>query len=92
MGRARTKQKLQTKAAEVKNAPPPSVPALLEKAQELLTHCDYDLTVRFSRRILEQEPSHVAAREILGIALLETGEIGDAKEVCYLSCSKIYYL
>ena len=83
MGRARTKQKLQTKATEAKNTPQPSVPALLEKAQELLTHCDYDLTLRFARRILEQEPNHVAAREIMGIALLETGDLGNAKEVLY---------
>ena len=59
-----------------------TVPALLEKAQSLIVECDYDLALRFARRILETEPGHVEAREILGISLLETGDLDGAKQVC----------
>lgn len=43
--------------------------------------CDYDLARRFIRRILEQQPTNAEAKEMLGVALLETGEIEAAKEV-----------
>ncbi|KIL67584.1 hypothetical protein M378DRAFT_22754 [Amanita muscaria Koide BX008] len=58
----------------------PSIPALLEKAQSLLVQCDYDLALRFARRILEIQPSHAEATEIAGISLLETGDTDGAKE------------
>ncbi|KNZ81849.1 UPF0661 TPR repeat-containing protein C16D10.01c [Termitomyces sp. J132] len=85
MGRTRTKKKAASKATD----PPilhtcsqngPSVSALLEKAQSLIVQCDYDLALRFIRRILEQEPSNAEAKEMLGVSLLETGEIDQARE------------
>lgn len=86
MGRTRTKKKVASKAtdtsAQSNPAPnPPSIASLLEKAQSLIVQCDYDLARRFIRRILEQQPTNAEAKEMLGVALLETGEIEAAKEV-----------
>ncbi|KAF8626984.1 hypothetical protein AX15_004576 [Amanita polypyramis BW_CC] len=79
MGRTRQKRKLVSKPALThENAP--SVSALLEKAQSLIVECDYDLALRFAKRILEIEANHVEAREILGISLLETGDLDGAKQ------------
>ncbi|PFH52997.1 hypothetical protein AMATHDRAFT_79399 [Amanita thiersii Skay4041] len=50
-----------------------SVQALVEKAQALIVQYDYELALKFARRILETEPNHVEATEMLGICLLETG-------------------
>ncbi|KAK2460336.1 hypothetical protein APHAL10511_007725 [Amanita phalloides] len=71
MGRTRTKK---TPAST------PSVTALLEKARSLIVQCDYDLALRFAKRILQSEPTHVEAREILGVSLLETGDVEGAKQ------------
>ncbi|KAG9224914.1 hypothetical protein CCMSSC00406_0001935 [Pleurotus cornucopiae] len=73
MGRTRTKKK--AKATESSSKNPPSVQALLEKAESLIEQCDYDLALRFIKRILDQEPKNVVAREMLGVALLETGDL-----------------
>ncbi len=89
MGRTKPKKKAHTKATDTpaqkssstKPEKAPSIPALLEKAHELITQYDYELALRFMRRILEQQPSNAEAREMLGVCLLETGEIDDAKEV-----------
>lgn len=43
--------------------------------------CDYELAARFARRVLEREPQHVEAKEMLGVAQLETGELEAAKKV-----------
>lgn len=59
----------------------PSIPSLVEKAQSLIEQCDYDLAQRFIQRILEQQPANVEAKEMLGVILLEIGEIRRAKEV-----------
>ncbi|KXN84744.1 UPF0661 TPR repeat-containing protein C16D10.01c [Leucoagaricus sp. SymC.cos] len=85
MGRTRTKQKLHTKTTDPliqhsSSAKTPSIPALIEKAQELIIQCDYELALRFTRRVLEQEPDNAEAKEILGVSLLETGEIDAAKK------------
>jgi Flp pilus assembly protein TadD len=88
MGRTRNKKKVVSKATE----PPiqhtisttsksPSIAALVEKAQSLIEQCDYDLAHRFIRRILDQQPTNVEAKEMLGVLLLEIGEISGAKEV-----------
>jgi Flp pilus assembly protein TadD len=86
MGRTRNKKKVASKATEPpiqhatsKTSPP--VASLVEKAQSLIEQCDYDLAQRFIRRILEQQPANVQAKEMLGVVLLEIGEIGGAKEV-----------
>ncbi|TFK40383.1 hypothetical protein BDQ12DRAFT_697745 [Crucibulum laeve] len=86
MGRTRPKKKAASKATE----PPiqhtqspskaPAIDSLLEKTQELIVQCDYELALRFVRRILDQQPANAAAKEMLGVALLETGEIEDARE------------
>jgi len=59
----------------------PSIPPLVAKAKELIVQCDYELALRFVRRILEHQPGNVEAREMLGVCLLETGDIEAAKEV-----------
>ncbi len=85
MGRTRPKTRkikpITTSNSAEEPAPPPSIPALLEKAQVLIAQCDYDLAGRFARRILEREPQNVEAKEILGVSQLETGELLAAKEV-----------
>ncbi|RDB26306.1 putative assembly chaperone of rpl4 [Hypsizygus marmoreus] len=84
MGRTRVKKKVATKATNPpqsnSSSSAASVPALLEKAQSLIIQCDYDLARRFIQRILEQEPTNTQAKEMLGVVLLETGEIDAAKE------------
>lgn len=86
MGRTRTKSKkvaaLSTKAANPEeNKSPPTVAALLEKAQSLIVECDYDLAGRFAQRILDREPNNVQAKELLGVVQLETGDLDAAKTV-----------
>jgi len=83
MGRTRSKKKGAVKAADpnVQGPNQPSLPSLLQKAQSLIVQCDYDLAQRFLRRILEQHPANPEAKEMLGVVLLETGEIAAAKEV-----------
>lgn len=62
----------------------PSVPALYEKAQTLVEQCDYELAAKFLRRILERESTHVQARELLGVVLLELGDLAIAQTVSAL--------
>lgn len=81
MGRTRTKKNIANKAADAKVQQNPSIPSLFEKARSLIIQCDYDLALRFIRRILEQQPASAEAKEMLGVAFLETGEIAAAKEV-----------
>jgi hypothetical protein len=35
----------------------------------------------FVKRILDREPAHAEAREMMGVVLLETGEIDEARSV-----------
>ncbi|KAI8980175.1 hypothetical protein BD414DRAFT_493864 [Trametes punicea] len=83
MGRTRPKSK-NAKLLATQNTTepvsPPSVPALLEKAQELIVRCDYELAGRFAKRVLEREPGNVEAKGVLGVTQLETGELEAAKE------------
>lgn len=88
MGRTKNKKKAVSKATEppIQHATSmtlnlPSIPSLVEKAQSLIEQCDYDLAQRFIQRILEQQPANVEAKEMLGVVLLEIGEIRRAKEV-----------
>ncbi|GJE88637.1 TPR-like protein [Phanerochaete sordida] len=88
MGRTRTKSRKAQAAGAVPSSltkpesaqQEPAIPALLEKAQTLIVQYDYGLAERFVRRILEREPSHAAAREMLGVIQLETGELDAAKQ------------
>jgi len=86
MGRTRTKKKAHTKAYNppVQHSAPskaPSIQSLLEKSQSLIVQCDYELALRFIHRILELDAQNAEAREMLGVAFLETGEIEQAKLV-----------
>ena len=85
MGRTKPKKQAITKATEAasKSDIPkqPSIPALLEKAQSLIVQCDYELAIRFIQRILEQQPSHAEAKELLGVVQLEMGDVDAAKQV-----------
>ncbi|KAF8149911.1 hypothetical protein B0H34DRAFT_667197 [Crassisporium funariophilum] len=85
MGRTRTKKKAHTKATDppqqhTSDSKLPQISSLLEKAQSLIVQCDYDLALRFIRRILDQDPKNAEAKEMLGVALLETGEIDQARQ------------
>jgi len=35
----------------------------------------------FVKRVLDREPTHADAREMMGVVLLETGEIDEARSV-----------
>ncbi|KAK0469663.1 uncharacterized protein EV420DRAFT_1297842 [Desarmillaria tabescens] len=85
MGRTKAKKRAKSKAVD---PPPqdfpqkgPSISSLLEKAQSLVTQCDYDLARRFILRILETEPTNTEAQEMLGVVELERGDIDAAKRV-----------
>lgn len=79
MGRTRVKtKKAATSSSTEKN---PTIESLFEKAQTLLTRCDYDLAQKFAIRILERAPAHNEAKELLGITQLELGELEDARNV-----------
>lgn len=84
MGRTKTKTKTKTKKRidiQLPSSSAPSIPALYEKAHELVDQCDYELAARFLRRILEQDPSHIHARDLLAVVLLELGELSNAQSV-----------
>ena len=59
----------------------PTIEALLEKAQELIVQCDYDLAGKFVERVLKRAPDNVEGKEILGVVQLETGLLDAAKQV-----------
>lgn len=61
--------------------PEPTVESLLDKAQTLVAQCNYELALAFLKRILEKDPSHVEARELLGLTLLETSDLDMATRV-----------
>ncbi|EGN99228.1 hypothetical protein SERLA73DRAFT_182119 [Serpula lacrymans var. lacrymans S7.3] len=67
----------------------PSIQSLLSKAQELIVQCDYDLARKFIQRVLVRDGDGAAgasktdrsqAREMLGVVLLELGEVDKARE------------
>jgi hypothetical protein len=82
MGRTRVKTKnLRPPQASTSAPAPPSLDALLDKARQLIIQCEYPLASRFAKRIVDREPAHLEGREILGYALLESGELEQAAEV-----------
>jgi hypothetical protein len=87
MGRTRPKtRKARPPASELtetlrENKSEPTVEALLEKAQELIVQCDYDLAGKFVERVLKRAPDNVEGKEILGVVQLETGLLDAAKQV-----------
>src|ERR1700722_13242431 len=92
MGGTRTKTKKTVPVISAASDSPsksiPSIQSLLEKAQELIIQCDYDLARMFVKRVLDQEATHADAREMMGVVLLETGEINEARSVsdCDVKC------
>ena len=94
MGRTRPKtRKARPPAPELaetlrENKSEPTVEALLEKAQELIVQCDYDLAGKFVERVLRRAPDNVEGKEILGVVQLETGLLDAAKQVRFTSYKK----
>jgi Flp pilus assembly protein TadD len=85
MGRTRNRS-TKFRAKQIVEAPsnePPSIPALLAKAQDLLTQCDYALALRFIQRILENDPGNSQALEMKGFAEIETGDTDSARQVSH---------
>lgn len=70
-----------TQSSPQQRKPPPSVPALLSKAQDLMGEMDFELARRFVERILILEPTHFEAREMLGIIEAEEGNVDVARAV-----------
>ena len=87
MGRTKTRKNLGTSivkvgpSASVAPKQPPSTASLIEKAQVLVTQCNYELAHKFLVRVLNQDPGHVSARELFGEVQLEMGELDAAKQV-----------
>jgi len=88
MGRARLKQKrsapTSTTQSPAQSTHPPTT-SLLAKAQDLIIQCDYSLARKFIERVLSREDVTVSeknqAKEMMGVVLLELGEVDAAKEV-----------
>lgn len=86
MGRTRPKtRKARPPETPRENKSEPTVEALLEKAQELIVQCDYDLAGKFVERALNRAPDNVEGKEILGVVQLETGLLDAAKQVRFTS-------
>jgi Anaphase-promoting complex, cyclosome, subunit 3 len=89
MGRTRTKKSLRASIGKVEPStsvatnPAPSTASFFEKAQILVSQCNYDLAHKFLARVLDQEPTHVSARELFGEVQLEMGELDAAKMVLH---------
>lgn len=89
MGRTRTKVK---KSAPIvtnslqssSNSSSPAISALLEKAQDLIIQCDFPLAHKFIERVLARDDGSAneknQAKEMMGVVLLETGEVDKARE------------
>ncbi|KAF9223373.1 hypothetical protein BS17DRAFT_781757 [Gyrodon lividus] len=89
MGRARTKQKksapvVSASVAQAASSQPP-ISSLLTKAQDLIVQCDYPLARKFIERVLVREDGAVLekiqAREMMGVVLLEMGDVDAAKDI-----------
>lgn len=95
MGRTKPKKKQHLAKIQTEPSIPkeqPSVAALTQKAQELIVQCDYELALRFTHRILDQDSSNVEAKEMTGVCLLETGELDEAKRVSRRYFIHVLYL
>ncbi|KZV95855.1 TPR-like protein [Exidia glandulosa HHB12029] len=73
------KEKLDAKSKASSSASLPTVPKLFAKAQGLVVQGDFDLARQFLDRILQQDPSHIEAYELLGIVQLELGDLDAAR-------------
>jgi hypothetical protein len=89
MGRARAKAKksvpiVTNPSRSSSSSATPAISALLDKAQELIVQCDFPLARKFIERVLVRDDGSVSeknqAREMMGVVLLETGEVDKARE------------
>lgn len=89
MGRTRAKAKKSaltvTKSAQSSSSSAtPAISALLDKAQELIVQCDFPLARKFIDRALVRDDGSMSeknqAKEMMGVVLLETGEVDEARE------------
>ncbi|KAG2369096.1 hypothetical protein BDR07DRAFT_850236 [Suillus spraguei] len=90
MGRARVKAKkyvstVTNSSQSSSSSATPAISALLDKAQELIVQCDYPLARKFIDRVLVRDDGSVSeknqASEMMGVVLLETGEVDEAREL-----------
>ncbi|KAG2075360.1 hypothetical protein BDR04DRAFT_1133368, partial [Suillus decipiens] len=90
MGRARVKAKkyvstVTNSSQSSSSSATPAISALLDKAQELIVQCDFPLARKFIDRVLVRDDGSVSeknqAREMMGVVLLETGEVDEAREL-----------
>ncbi|KAG1843804.1 hypothetical protein DFJ58DRAFT_717728 [Suillus subalutaceus] len=80
MGRARAKTKksvpiVTNSSQSSSSSATPAISALLDKAQELIVQCDFPLARKFIERALVRGDG-----EMMGVVLLETGEVDKARE------------
>ncbi|WWD21239.1 hypothetical protein CI109_105723 [Kwoniella shandongensis] len=54
--------------------------SLIDKAHTLLAQSNFELAIKFLERALEVEPSNLEARELLGVAELEGGDVDSGRE------------
>lgn len=90
MGRTRAKAKKSaltvTKSVQSSSSSAtPAISALLDKAQELIVQCDFPLARKFIDRALVRDDGSTSeknqAKEMMGVVLLETGEVDEAREL-----------
>ncbi|KAG2122774.1 hypothetical protein DEU56DRAFT_69287 [Suillus clintonianus] len=90
MGRTRTKAKksalnVTNSSQSSSSSATPAISAILDKAQVLIVQCDFPLARKFIERVLAREDGSVneknQAREMMGVVLLETGEVDEAREL-----------
>lgn len=56
---------------------------LLDKADEYINSCDYDLARKFCRRALDAEQNNTRALETLGFVELQSGDYEQARHVFF---------
>jgi Tfp pilus assembly protein PilF len=82
MGRSVARSgKAKVKKTLLATQPAYSASQLLEKAEELLATCEFDLAKQFCTRALETEPDHAAALEMLVDVEIELGNEDQAMQV-----------
>ncbi|KAG1738372.1 uncharacterized protein EDB91DRAFT_1237746 [Suillus paluster] len=90
MGRARAKAKksapiVTSSSQSSSSSATPAISALIDKAQEFIIQCNFPLARKFIERVLARNDGSVneknQAREMMGVVLLETGEVDEAREL-----------
>ncbi|EKD04798.1 hypothetical protein A1Q2_00909 [Trichosporon asahii var. asahii CBS 8904] len=78
-------KKGKTKRSAPTNSAPESskvtdVPAIIDKAHVLLAQSNFELAIKFLERALSLEPGNLEARELLGVAELEGGDVDNGRQ------------